>query len=68
MSEQFQISLAAARAEAGLTKRAAAQKLDVTVDTLRRWERRPELVKTVFRRAMQDLYGVPLEHIRFTSS
>jgi hypothetical protein len=25
-------------------------------------------VKTVFRRAMQDLYGVPLEHIRFTSS
>lgn len=68
MSEQFQISLAAARAEAGMTKREAAKKLDVTVDTLRRWERRPELVKTVFKHAIENLYGVPLEHIRFTSN
>lgn len=60
-----QITLKAARVNAGLTQLAAADKLNVSVATLKNWERGKTFPKQPQIEALCELYGVSYDNIFF---
>jgi DNA-binding XRE family transcriptional regulator len=60
---EIQISLAAARVNAGLTQEDVAKKMKVTKQTIVNWEKgRTELKPAEFY-MMCDMYGIPKDYI-----
>lgn len=63
--DRFQITLAAARVNAGFTQDEAAKRLGVSKATIVNWEggkSAPDITKA---RDLSALYGLPLEYIFF---
>lgn len=60
-----QITLKAARVNAGLTQLAAADKLNVSVATLKNWESGKTFPKQPHIEALCKLYGVTYDNIFF---
>ena len=60
-----QITLKAARVNAGLTQLAAADKLNVSVATLKNWERGKTFPKQPQIEALCELYGVSYDNLFF---
>ena len=60
-----QITLKAARVNAGLTQLAAADKLNVSVATLKNWERGKTFPKQPQIEALCELYGVSYDNLCF---
>lgn len=59
------ITLAAARINAGMTQREAAERLNVTQKTLCKWEKARTFPNALQIDAICDLYGVSYEQIIF---
>lgn len=64
MINHFQISLAAARVNAGMTQDEAANKLNVNRNTIIKWESGKVIPRTPQLIALSQIYGVPLDGIR----
>lgn len=60
-----QISLAAARQNAGLNQKEAAEALNVNQTTLLKWEKHVTEPKISQARKLSELYRIPLENIFF---
>lgn len=65
MRDEFQITLKAARVNAGLTIMSAAKALGIGKDTLIKWEKNSGLVNPIRQRAISQVYGIPSDHIFF---
>lgn len=65
--EKFQISLAAARVNAGLTQDDVAREMKVGKQTVVSWEKGKTEPKTSQARMLSKLYNMPLEYIFFES-
>ncbi|MSV24197.1 helix-turn-helix transcriptional regulator [Selenomonas sp. WCA-380-WT-3B 3/] len=61
----IQISLKAARVNAGLTLLEAAKKLGIGKDRLIRWEKNPSRVLPCYQRIISDVYQMPIDYIYF---
>lgn len=61
----FQISLKAARVNAGLTLLEAAKKLGVGKDRLMKWEKEPDKVLPCYQKIISDVYKMPIDYIYF---
>ena len=61
----IKISLAAARTNAGLTQTQVAEALGVAISTVRNWETGKFTPKLKQAYALCELYGVPLDCIKF---
>lgn len=66
--DDVQISLKAARVNAGLTIKAAAPKIGVGKDTLIKWEREPWRVNALFQQRISNTYSIPIDNINFLPS
>ena len=66
MANNLQISLAAARVNAGLTQDDVAKALRVTKNTVVAWEKGSSEPKITQARALSTLYDMPLDCIFFT--
>lgn len=64
MMEQFQISLAAARVNAGLTQSDVASEMRVGKQTIGNWENGKSKPSFATLQALCILYGVPINRIR----
>lgn len=64
----FQITLEAARVNAGYTQKEAAQKLGISNCTLLRWEKGVSMPKANQIMAICDLYRVPYDMLIFLPS
>lgn len=62
---EFQISLAAARINAGLSQTAVAKTLHVTTQTIVNWEQGISEPKISQGRELSALFKIPLEYIFF---
>ena len=62
---EFQISLAAARVNAGLTQEAVAKALNVGKQTIVSWEKGNSEPKMSQSRQLSELYKMPLDYIFF---
>lgn len=62
-----QITLAAARVNAGLTQLYVAKILDVDPSTVRNWEKGLTFPKQPYIEKMCELYGVAYDNIKFVS-
>lgn len=60
----FQITLAAARVNAGLKQDVAAEKIGVTAKTLRNYERGISVIPSHLLKKAADLYEIPADYIR----
>jgi len=67
-SDKIQISLAAARVNAGYTQESAAKALHISKATLISWEKGKSEPKTSQARQISDLYGMPYDAIIFLPS
>lgn len=67
MQEQktFQISLRAARVNAGLTQEEAADRLDINVNTYMKWEKNPGLISALYQRDISETFNIPIDNINF---
>ena len=63
--EVFRISLAAARVNANLTQKEAAEKLNVSNKTLNSWEAGKSMPKADMIPKICDLYGVGYDNLNF---
>lgn len=63
MEKPFQISLAAARVNAGYTQAEAAKRLGVDRLTLVKWENGKVIPRTAFMLAMAAIYQIPVENL-----
>lgn len=63
--EKIQISLAAARTNAGLTQREVAKLLGVTQQTIFNWEQGKQEPKVKQAIELSKLYNLPLDNIFF---
>lgn len=61
--QMIQISLAAARVNAGLTQEEVAKALKVSKNTIVAWEKGTSEPKTSQAREMSELYKMPLDNI-----
>lgn len=61
-----QISLRAARVNAGLTLLEGARTIGISKDTLIKWERNPGLVNPIFQHKISEAYDFPADYIDFT--
>lgn len=61
--EKIQISLAAARVNAGMTQEDAARKMHVSKQTIVNWEKGKSEPTISQCRTLSELYKMPLEHI-----
>jgi transcriptional regulator with XRE-family HTH domain len=66
--ERFQISLAAARVNAKLTQKQAAEKLNVSNKTLNNWEAGRSMPKADAVAKMCEVYGVSYDNLNFLPS
>lgn len=60
----FQISLAAARVNAGLSQQDASKKIGVTAKTLRNYEKGKTAIPAHTLKRVSKIYGIPEENIR----
>lgn len=60
-----QISLKAARINAGMTLLEAAKRIGIGKDTLLKWEKCPELVNPLFQSKISEAYNFPIDNIFF---
>lgn len=60
---EFQISLAAARVNAGLTQEAVAKALNIGKQTIVSWEKGNSEPKMSQSRQLSELYKMPLDYI-----
>lgn len=65
MSE-LQLTLEAARVNAGLTQADAAERLGITRPTLRSWEKRKTFPNAIQIEKIEKVYGIEAAHIRFS--
>lgn len=65
MMADIQISLKAARINAGMTLIEAAKSIGIGKDTLLKWEKRPELVNPLFQSKISEAYNFPIDNIFF---
>lgn len=63
-----QISLRAARVNAGLTLLDGAKVIGISKDTLIKWERNPGLVNPIFQHKISEAYNFPSDYINFAPS
>ena len=61
----IQISLKAARVNAGLTLLDAAKKLGIGKDRLMRWEKNPDKVLPCYQKVISDVYRMSIDYIYF---
>ncbi len=61
----FQITLEAARVNAGMTQEEASKELKVTKQTLVNWEKGRSEPTISQARQISELYDIPLNYIRF---
>ncbi len=61
----LQITLKAARVNCGLTLKQAAAKFGISPDTLSNYEKDSTNVPRTFFVQIEDVYGIPVEHIFF---
>lgn len=61
--EEFRISLAAARVNAGLTQDEVAKQMKVSKHTVVAWEKGTTEPKVSQGKALSDLYNIPLKFI-----
>ncbi len=64
----IQITLRAARVNAGLTLLSAAKLIGIGKDTLMKWERKPELVNAAYQARISEVYKFPIDNIYFASN
>ncbi len=64
----IQITLKAARVNAGLTLLSAAKQIGIGKDTLIKWERKPELVNAAYQARIAEVYRFPIDNIYFASN
>ena len=67
-AQNIQISLKAARVNAGLTLLEAAKAIGIGKDTVMKWERHPEYVNSLFQAKISHAYKIPIDCIRFASN
>lgn len=65
MIDNFQISLKAARVNAGYTQEEAAKGLGVGVGTYIKWEADPSRISALKQRDISLLFGIPIDYINF---
>ena len=65
MTNKFQITLKAARVNAGLTIVQASKKIGIATATLVKWEKNPGLVNPIRQKSIAETYGIPIDHIFF---
>lgn len=63
--ENIQISLKAARINAGLKLVDAAEKIGISPSTLIKWESNPEVVAPEKQRILSEVYNFPIDNIIF---
>lgn len=63
--ETFKISLKAARVNADLTLEEAAKKLEISTDTLIKWEREPGKMSVMNSEKISKLYNININNINF---
>ena len=63
--EMIQISLAAARVNAGLTQREVAKAMGVSQNTIVNWEKYATEPTVMQSRQLGELYGIPVDAIRW---
>ena len=61
----IQISMKAARVNAGLTILNAAHIIGIGKDTLLKWEKKPGLVNPIYQKRISDAYNFPIDYIFF---
>lgn len=61
----MQITLKAARVNAGLTILQAAEKIGVGKDTLIKWEKKPWTVNALNQKAISEAYNISIDYINF---
>lgn len=62
---QIQISLKAARVNAGLTLLDAAKKIGIGKDSLIKWERNSGHVSPIWQSKISETYNLPIDNIFF---
>lgn len=65
MAKQLQISLAAARVNAGLTQAEVADKMNVDRSTVIRWEKAEKIPDFDECTVLSNIYGIPMDNIFF---
>ena len=65
MQTKFQITLRAARVNAGLTIQEAAKRLKIGKDTLIKWEKDPGMVSPNKQNLISEAYDIPIDFIFF---
>lgn len=65
--EKLQITLAAARVNAGMTQRDVAKEMHISKQTLVNWEKGNSEPTVSQSRRLSELYKIPLENIFFTN-
>lgn len=65
--EKIQISLAAARVNAGMTQRDIAREMHVSKQTIVNWEKGISEPSISQSRELANYYGIPLENIFFAN-
>ena len=66
MKAKFQISLAAARVNAGMTQEEVAKELRVSKSTVLNWEKGKSIPRTTQMQKMCEIYNISEEYIFFT--
>ena len=61
----IQITLRAARVNAGLTVMQAAKHIGIGKDRLLKWEKRPDLVNPLYQKRISEAYEFPIDAIFF---
>lgn len=64
--EMFQISLKAARVNAGLTVVEAAKALGICKERVMKYERTPGIVNPIYQKKISEVYKCPIDCIKFT--
>lgn len=59
------ISLKAARINANLTQKEAANRIGIDESTLVRWEKHPEIVQPKYHKKISEAYNFPVDYIFF---
>lgn len=63
----LKITLKAARVNAGLTVRDAAERLGVAASTIVAWEKNPEKINALCQRKISEVYHIDTDNIIFLS-
>lgn len=61
----IQITLRAARVNAGMTQTEAAKKMGIGKDTLLKWEKNPGYVNPIYQEIISKTYALPIDAICF---